>query len=101
MDVARATSIGTLTASWRALVRGSGGSVTTGPAFVAVRGEFDVFNNALLLAPEAEAVAAATQCYARDHLAWSLWSGDAPTAEVALRLGFVATGGTTDMARTL
>ena len=101
MEVARSTSIGTLTASWAALVRGSAGSVKWGPGFVAAHCKHEVFNNTLLLAPSAEAVAAAARFYESRHLRWSLWTGDAATSQVPLGGGFVAAGNTTDMARTL
>ena len=90
----------TLIASWGALVSGVGGSIERGPGFVAARCRHAVFNNALLLAPQADAIAAVRRVYGHGTR-WSLWTCDAATDEVAAASGLVIHDGTTDMTRTL
>lgn len=91
----------TLIASWTALVKASDGIAVSCSSFTAARCRHPVFNNALLLEPEAEAIPVLARFYGEQHLRWSLWTGDSETSTVASQGGMVRDGGTTHMVRTL
>ncbi|HUR78646.1 MAG TPA: GNAT family N-acetyltransferase [Acidimicrobiales bacterium] len=96
----RGTSIATLTASWERLVTATGGEVDRTPQYVAARSSHDVFNNALLLEADAEAVDSVRRFYAR-VTRWALWTADEAGDALADSVGLVRDGGTTDMGRAL
>lgn len=91
----RDTSIATLTASWERLVTATGGEVDRTRKYFAARSPHDVFNNAVLLDADAEAIDSVRRFYAKGDR-WALWTSDDAGDALADSVGLVRDGGTTD-----